>query len=111
MSKTLRLYQPVKLRGEIGFLDKGDHKNINSVVIKHWLIQAMIVDGKAIVIDEDVLATPAGTASSKPGKMKGGRPKGQKPSAMSDDSTTLAGTAIDENVSGQSKEGVAPEEE
>lgn len=50
MKKTLKLYQAVNLGGEIGFLAKGDHPDIDETVLKHWLIKNMIKDGRAVVI-------------------------------------------------------------
>jgi hypothetical protein len=58
MSKKLKLYQPVNLGGEIGFLPKGEvalgkgEGEINPVVLNHWLVKAMINDGKAAIIIE-----------------------------------------------------------
>ncbi|MDR1020501.1 MAG: hypothetical protein LBL73_07070 [Synergistaceae bacterium] len=56
MSETLRLHSPVNLGGALGYLKKGDHEigkgagKADPVVLKHWLIKAMLSDGKAVIL-------------------------------------------------------------
>jgi hypothetical protein len=56
MSEILRLHNPVNLGGGLGFLPKGDirlgkgERETDPVILKHWLIKAMLSEGKAAVI-------------------------------------------------------------
>jgi hypothetical protein len=58
MSEKLRLHNPVNIGGQIGFLAKGEYVlgkeegALDPIILKHWLIKAMLNDGKAAVIKE-----------------------------------------------------------
>ena len=70
----IKLYRPVSIAEK--FYAKGEHE-IDDVILKHWLIAAMIKDGTAIILADS--HPPAEKADAKPKPEK--KPRAKKPTA------------------------------